>query len=377
MTETGKYFLMFIKSPFQEQNKAGKFTWHYRPGEIYFVTAKSKLRYQQNLKNKHAEFFDIFKFFKRYDAQEKGNHTKIIIRSGGIGDIVALSTICHAIPGNIEFWTSDRMAPIFDWYEKPVRVKNFFDPLWRNIPWYNLNQLKNRYRIVDFTEMIENGSDRNWYDIFYEAINMPVGEKRPELVDVSELDDMDYLLICHRSTSAMRSASFQSIYEAVIKTKELDQYRPIAVHGITLTESDRKYIESLPAGSVEVLKADDTGEFIDQVRCAGMVISVDSAAIHIREGLKLPAIGIYNSFSAKCRTEGYKYTYSFDIMSRCPDQPCFLHQFQNGKIVNQCQHAEKGDPVAPCLTSKFTPDLEDQLTAEFEKAITIFQYATL
>ena len=49
-------------------------------------------------------------------------------------------------------------------------------------------------------------------------------------------------------------------------------------------------------------------------------------------------IGLYNAFSAECRTKHYTNTKSYDITSDCPYQPCFLHVRQK---------------EAPCLNMKY------------------------
>lgn len=347
------FYLMWVKIPFKTDTK--KFS----TGDVFLVGPVAKNDFITQLSRLNAsnavEFFQMFDFFKKYDYNEKGNFTKIVIRSGGIGDIIALSTICEQLPGRVIFITNPKYFPIFDYYKKEVTPRSFLDPVFRNVSFLKLSEMKRTYRYLDFRGVVENGSSKNWYDIFYEETNIPKGERRPRLKRIYPERDDNYLLICHRSTSNMRSMRFEDIYKSV-KESGLKSLK-ISVHDTNLNREDYEFIHKV--NDVEILHADDIDEYLQDVYDANMVISVDSAALHFREGLELPAIGIYNSFSAYCRTDGYKFTHSFDIKSTCEDQPCFMHQFHNGKVHDNCQHGQ-GLTYAPCFGYK-TPDLNSQL----------------
>ena len=105
-----------------------------------------------------------------------------------------------------------------------------------------------------------------------------------------------------------------------------------------------------------MIHADEMGwsfdQYLNQLDRAKFVISVDTSAIHFREGIGKPALGLYGAFSADSRTKYYKFTKSIDIKSNCDIQPCFLHEKQCPKITTE--------KFAPCLsTNILTNELQD------------------
>ena len=89
-----------------------------------------------------------------------------------------------------------------------------------------------------------------------------------------------------------------------------------------------------------------------------MTISVDTAAIHFREGVERPGLGIYSSFTTESRTKHYRFTHSFDVKSPCRFQPCFKHQSEINEV---CRESAGGSLEAPCLSEKYNPGFVDQL----------------
>jgi ADP-heptose:LPS heptosyltransferase len=87
-----------------------------------------------------------------------------------------------------------------------------------------------------------------------------------------------------------------------------------------------------------------TPEYLKAVIDYEFVISVDTSAIHIREGLSLPALGLYGAFSVDSRAKYYKHVKCIDVKNECLLSPCFNHS------QKPCSE-NKGTNFAPCLTN--------------------------
>jgi len=77
--------------------------------------------------------------------------------------------------------------------------------------------------------------------------------------------------------------------------------------------------------NIEHLKNYTTPEYLQAVIDYEFVISVDTSAIHIREGLCLPALGLYGAFSVDSRAKYYKHVKYIDVKNDCLFSPCFNH----------------------------------------------------
>lgn len=358
-----------LKSQFQE----------YLPGEMYLLSEQMKVMFDKKLMDsgldKVVEFVNLDELIKPLDLQHDDPAKVIVIRSGGIGDLIALSTVCETIGSRIHFLTQNRYLPVFDWYRDSSNIKGFdyTKPVFRDITYSKLLQLSRTTRYAKFDDTIENGSTENWFHVFYRNIGAEIKPElcRPILVSKKYLDSSNIaqnkpsVLICHRASANMRSISFRAIYRALLKLplkKACDLY----VHEGNLTNDDFDYINLVGDESIKVIKANTTTEYLNDLYAATLTISVDTAAIHFREGVQKPAIGIYSSFTAECRTKYYRFTKSFNVTSPCEHQPCFIHQTEMDQV---CTKAEKGSLVAPCLDLNFNTSLLEQLRTNIEKAL--------
>jgi hypothetical protein len=331
-------------------------------GDVYIVG-----RGVTNWQTKNCEYIPVLDFFKQYSYTEKGNFKKIIIRTGGIGDLIALSTICYTISGSITFVTQAKYFPVFNYFQQKVNVIDYRQPLVRNAGIKKLENIKKTYRLLNLSDAIENGGQENWYDVFRKSIKCKYELPKSPLFKCFERKTDNSLLISHRATASMRTAPLSVIYNAILKTPELDKYRPVKVNEFDITSLEDKAFVLEKDIQLEITR--NITEYLNKLETPGMVISVDTGALHFREGLRLPAIGIYNAFTSACRTSGYHYTHSFDIKSNCDLQPCFLHENANGKHTKHCPKNELNKDFAPCFTPAFTPDIENQLIQGFKQSL--------
>ena len=309
------------------------------------------------IKKKIIDVKSIDEFFPVYKG--KGKQVFSIV-GGGIGDVLAFSSIASYVDLPLTVHTTRKYFPIFKWFKKAVTLKSFYEPIALNYTRENrLIRYRNLERISTEFAAIEAGG-KNWYKAFFNRIGIdevPEGFGRPQLASERQSDSKPLLvkksvLICHRSSCQMRSSTFRDFYDPIRKAYPK---HTIYVHETDLTEDDA---HSIPLG-VQVLFACSIEQYLLNLYDAAMVVTADSAAIHFREGVGKPALGVYGAMTVESRTHHYKFTKSFNVDSVCPFQPCFIHERIKGQV---CTFAEPGDRIAKCQTGEsFQGQLYNQL----------------
>jgi ADP-heptose:LPS heptosyltransferase len=326
----------------------------------------------ENMIDKAAKFFMLDDLFKK--ATKDGNFKELlIVRYGGIGDIIALSSIIDYFEDvNIHFITQPSMFPIFDWFVKKPKLYEVYKPFLKD---FKFNKKYDNWAKFQCEDIIEAGNKKNWFEIFFDAIeeNDPDIEMlRPQLRTERIIESEsgiscymhDYthkdksLLICNKASSMMRTIDPITILEAL--PNHIKENYEIFLHEPNLNNNKRKLLLN---DCVIIDSPISINDFLLDCFDADMVISIDSGALHFREAINKPAIGLYNSFTTDSRTKHYLYTKSFDIKSDCELQPCFFHAT---KEIKHCPKGTKEMFAAPCFDSKFNLTLQSQLTEIFE-----------
>lgn len=240
-------------------------------------------------------------------------NTLLLIRSGGMGDLIAMSVLQNIAPKTIVLTQAKHFPALELWQNQPT-MKDINSPIFMASNPAEMMKVCATMGIMQGEDIIEQGGSVNWYEVFYSAVGQPIGERRPQLKQI-EADKIAGCLIVSKSTSVNRSADSA---ELAAVARQYFQRVDIA-HEQNWTT--RQYIKALAAYEY--------------------VISVDTSAIHIREGLQLPGLGLYGAFTTASRTAGYKYTTCIDT-GKCT--PCFKH----GYIP--CKYNTDGK-TAPCLTN--------------------------
>jgi hypothetical protein len=345
-----------IKQPYQTP------WYNFKKNEVYLLDKQMAIgvpKYVLDNIKKYTELIPIDQLIKPYDHQKDKGKQILLVRSGGFGDIIALSSLC-SILSYVHFATcSENNSLIKVFTNQDIDIRDLAKPIFSN---WNMSlklHIQNNWRFIDITNLIENGKDKNWYEIFFESVN---AEFMPELgrpqIYFSDLANVqDYILLCPRASANIRSMSIKPIIES------LNTNKPICVHESVLTEEDKLIAKNK---GVTILKARSFEQYLNDIEQAEMVISVDTFAIHYREAIQRPAIGIYSSFDKDCRTKYYKYTNSINITSPCQLQPCYKHQKEKDEV---CAMAIKGSQIAPCLDENYNKSLIEQLTYHFDKLI--------
>ncbi len=315
----------------------------------------------------HIEVRPIGYYFTDFNIGTSTAHSLFTHIGSGIGDILALSALTEYLTDsyNVNVHAPRNKHVIFDWFKtKPTNVKDYFEPIIND--YFDKFGFKNGR--VNFIErlVIENAAiearELCWYDAHFKRIGMeaaPEGYNRPQLRTdrISEQPSLltgKSVLICHRASCQMRSSNLRDFYTPI---RKLYPDHQLYVHEIDLTDSDKRFIEQVQ--DILILPKSDLHDYLINLYDADMVVTTDTGAIHFREGIEKPALGVFAAMTTGSRTSGYKFTRSFNVKSTCEHQPCFIHERIKGQV---CLNAKEGDRVAKCQTGKaFQMQLELQL----------------
>jgi hypothetical protein len=343
----------------------------YNAGDVFFISEEGMNKVKKSMAAKGLNgavgFFDVNELYNpfRYGSTSE----MLIVRTGGIGDLVALSSLaayCWETP--IKFITAGPLLPVFAWYETGnVFAKAVSEPLYRNFNPVRASKIRKTTERAYLEGIIEEGGRENWYEIFYGVIGVTKItddflrprlkreriNNKPSSIDPSKKS----IVISNRASAPMRSMKFEDIYyplREVIREMDVNIY----VHLAALREADLTFFKEISDDRIKVIPSGTIEDYLLDLYDATVTISVDTAAIHFREGVGRPGIGIYGAFTVDSRVKYYQVTHSFNIKSDCDLQPCFIHQKTQEHV---CPKAAPGSTDAPCLGG-ITPNLYGQIS---------------
>lgn len=321
------FYLMHVKRAFQSFAKNG----------VYWVDKHNASK----VPPPYADFYPAT-ILKPYTNQPN----LVLVRSGGIGDIIALSALT-GIADNTIILTQDKFKPLADYFDYPVVFKGFNDPLFMVKFPQTMQTVAANYAMMYGEQVIENGSTQNWFEILYQSINITLDgnyEGRP-LLKTQTTDVNDCCLIVAAASCINRTADKQMLVNICSR------------YFATIVVADEQHWTFT--------------QYLQQLDKAKFVVSVDTSAIHFREGVGKPALGIYGAFTAKSRTKYYTFTKSIDVSSQCPLQPCFKH---SNEI---CPFVQPPDTAAPCLHPKTNTTLYEQIDTAIKQYADELQHQPL
>ena len=295
--------------------------------------------------------------------------TLLIIRTGGIGDLLALSNVAKLanhifrdilkVPQfKIFFITDQKYAAVFKYFDQMVTpIYYFYDPVDKVLKKNNIYGTSG-VRSIYFEGLIEERED-NWFDLQIERFNLRKFElmdkidpkflvKNPKLTDIysstayyhhqfTKKNDLEgfekkfkqyesngtkTVLVHHRASAWIRSFNIGDAVNTLsqyFKDKGMDNYK-IITFPRNYTESDNTFFENLKVedpdlfNHVDQIKTENLHQFFYTISKADIVLSSDTAAFHFKEGIGGFAIGIYSSFPSRMRTRTYVNTHSYDII---------------------------------------------------------------
>jgi hypothetical protein len=250
--------------------------------------------------NKGAKVFES-SLIKSYIDQKN----LLIVRSGGIGDLIALSVLGG---DNVTVLTQKKHLFILDWWEQKPNKKHFDEPLFTVKYPKKLQELCNNWGQLSGEDEIELGSKENWYNIFARSANRPFEYGRPQLKDLRNTLPPQRIrtnstLVVHRASAKHRTFNLRALPE--IKG---DVY--------IYNDSNVLFKNGQPIGPTT------TPQFLADVYDADNVVSTDTSALHFREGLGKPVTAIFGSFDARSRVKYYEHTSVLQTKTDCKEAPC-------------------------------------------------------
>lgn len=329
------------------------------------ITSKPRVVYPQNsvacimlpenqadrktFDNKNIGFYTASSMFNDFhvDGQAEILFTHL---GGGIGDVIAFSAVADYLDEySLNVYVDRKYFPIFKWFSNSrINLKGYSDIVATN---YTFDGRAFRYtkygRLRIEYAAVEAGSV-NWYDAFFQRIGLPeapTGFDRPRLRIMpgtkSDIPDKRSIMISHRSSCQMRSSSFEDFY---IPVREAYPKHQLFVHEVDLSDDDKKFIEA-QSPEVDIIPRVSISQYMDNLYAAELVVCTDTSAIHFREGVGKPCVAAFAAMTADSRTRGYRFTHSFNIKSKCPYQPCFVHELIKGQ---HCPNYSHGETTAKC-----------------------------
>lgn len=345
-----------------------------KPGEMFIFNQSQSHQFRQMLNvsglEKHATINPIENELRRFTPESNAKKVAII-RAGGIGDLLALSSLSHYLVSvlgrRVTFVTQKKYFPLFDWFVSYNRAMDFKTPLTINDVKHKLNP----YTYINFEGKIEQ-SRENWFHLFFENFDVdfefwgrPI-LKAPEYFysisfkTESPCLERNSILLSLTSTANIRSLELETVWEAI---EPLIGNKKVFVHKTNLRENDLVFIEKTKPKRLKVIPPNSLSEYLFDLFFAANVISTDTGALHFREGVGRPAIGLFNAFASHARAKYYQHTRSFDIKSNCPHQPCFKHCNRHDDI---CLNHQGNKNVAPCFDPSHNDSLITQLHEIFK-----------
>ena len=319
---------------------------------------------------------DWFKIIERndlmklYDDRTADKCTNVlIICGGGIGDIIAYSSICkylHEKGINIHFATQKKYFDILKWFQTPVEILDVEKPIFRDFSLSNRISKYNKWRRI-FTELIiPKHNESDWFEVIFAYAGIDeIDSKylRPQLTKkrlTKKWSNINKhkksLLICNQSSCMMRSIEFEEIYRAIPESVKKDYYIYAYEDNLSGTDTLNKFTGKYQ--DVHFILAHTLSDFLNDLYDATEVITVDSAAVHFREGINKRCLALFNSFDKACRTSYYKHIVAVNIKSECDKQPCFKHELQKGDL---CEKVKVWQYSAPCFRSETNKFLQSEL----------------
>lgn len=302
---------------------------------------------RQWMDSKIFSLHDINTIFTDYKTNPKAQHLFTHL-GGGIGDVLAFSAVAEYLKGrNLTAHCQPQHFPLLKWYtNQEVTPKGMYEPICleftpqnRLLRYNNWGRLRMEYAAID-------AHDGNWFDAMFArmGIETPAGLDRPQLIyRPSRFDMKDFILICHRSSCQIRSSSLEDFY---IPVRAVYPKGKLCVNEFDLTPADREFASQV---KIQIIQKTTMEDFLLMMQSFKMVITTDSSATHLREGLKKPCLTAFGAIAAQSRTKGYKYTRSFNVASECPFQPCFKHQLNKD---DHCPNWTEGEDTAKCQSGE-------------------------
>lgn len=317
---------------------------------------------------KIIESKNLLRFYD--DRIDKKCNNVLIICGGGIGDIIAYSALCkylHEKGKNVHFATQKKYFDILKWFQTPVDILDVNGVLFSDFSMQNRIGKYSTWRRVITEYIVHANNQFDWFEVIYAYSGIDeIDSKylRPQLSKKrltkkqSNIDKkVKTLLICNQSSCMMRNIEFDEIYRAIPENVKKKYYIYAYEDNLSGTDTMNKFTGKYQ--DVHFILAPALSDFLNDLYNATDVITVDSAAVHFREGINKRCLALFNSFDKSCRTSYYKHITAVNVKSECDKQPCYKHELKAGDL---CEKVDVWQYSAPCFMSKTNKYLQPELT---------------
>jgi len=296
--------------------------------------------------------------YNEYKDQDLNNKRILMIRHGGGGDILFMTTGIRELYR--KFPRAKISVAISEQYKGIVNNEKEIEASF-NLP-ISLDDWNNFHYHLSFENLIENNPEAtryNAYDLFMKKMGLNIKEVPPEnkipsiKINQEEKNEIKEEMISLNSpkkkiglqlTTSTPIRNFPIYkFEAVINAL-INKGHDIYVFGSLAQENIIKSVVSKIGLGVFNVSNNDLRRSIVLASLMDYFIAPDSMFIHIAAALNKPVLGIYGPFHSELRMKYFKKSTGIDVKVGC--SPCFLHS------RHPCP---KGDP-SPCF-SIITPEI--------------------
>jgi len=297
--------------------------------------------------------------YREYNGEDLNNKSILMIRHGGGGDILFMSTGIKELYR--KFPKADISVAISDQYFCLVEGESEINCTY-SIP-IKLSDWNNYHYHITFEGLIENNPDAskyNAYDLFMAKMGLNIKEvlpknKIPQISlsgfklnqiksEISQLQDPNVKRVGIQVSSSSPVRNYPA-YGLVRLAKHLiDRDFEIYLFGGKAQESlIISMVKSLGSKSFNV-SSNSLSKSIHIAHYMDYFVAPDSMFVHIGAALRKPVLGIYGPFPSKSRMMYLPRCVGIDANTAC--SPCFIHSH------NSCP---RGNP-SPCF-SLITPEV--------------------
>ncbi len=307
---------------------------------IYMQLRVEPRKNKRILKPSNIKFKNIY---KPYNGQDLNNKTIFFWRTGGIGDLLFINPIIRHLKEKypsckIKFACGPQYQSMLELFEG---IDKIYD-----LP-FSLDELFSSDYHAIFEGIIERtiqAQNENAYQLFSKSLNLniPVEELHPKIIENEEktiecknilrdnnIEKDNFILIQLNASSPIRTPSpnfWKSLIEALLNNFNYKIIFTDSPHrgpkiDLFINENLKQYKDKLFNFS-PYSKTLSTG--ISMASLSKLIISTDSAMIHIGAALNKRIFGIYGPFPGHIRLSTYKNC-DWIQPENCKCVPCFKH----------------------------------------------------
>lgn len=300
--------------------------------------------------------------YRSYDGQDLTDKKMLIIREGGIGDLLfttpSIKYLFEKYNCIIDVSCAGRYHQVFE--SNPHVNKILFMPLlFEDFDSYDYH--------ISFQGLIEENTkdsqEMNAYDIYIQQFGLtgkiPDSDKKPTLIPDSKcsakvgemqkeifgenFEDRIRIFIHYSTSSKIRTYPGPRWFEMIDEILKIDDRINVYIIDSGRRESEVESFIKMNSFSKDrvynLCKYSINLHFaFAMVEYCHLMIGSDSSMLHVAAAYDKPIIGLYGPFPSEIRLKYYKNTIGLDMKTKC--SPCFLH---TGEVA--CPY---GDP-SPCL----------------------------